>query len=161
MSVYITSNTGQFKDQHRAALVKTMEDIGSAIEAELQERLNEAWPPASLPGESPHRRTGLLRAGAGHQTDESEAGVTETIYSSRGGGDPNVPTYLEFGVQGRANYAVRLGRRADIDRGSRSGGMAARPFMQPVRDAWNEVLFYELRDGIRANVGINDWVYSL
>lgn len=149
-SVEVISFTESVIAHHRQATVKTMEDIGSLIEVDIKERICEPWPPASLPYNYPHRRTGLLRAGIGHDTSEEPDAVVETIYSSRAGGDPMVPVYLEGGTDGPRIFEVRLGVRRSIDRGR--GGMAPRPYMTPAMNDWAPRLSGEIAAGIVGNL---------
>lgn len=98
----------------KEALIGALEEIGGRIEDSLAERLSDAYPPSSTPGDSPHRRTGALRAGVAHLAGQNDHGAQVTIYVVRDGADPLVPVHLEFGTK----------------------FMAARPFMQPARDEW-------------------------
>lgn len=128
MSVEIQSNTESFKERHRQAVVKTLDDIGTNAESNLRDRLAVLYPPSSVRGESPHKRTGLLQAGVAHQTEEEDGVITMTVTSNRAGGNPKVPIYLE--------------------------GKMDRPYMQPEKDAWEEVIPDELRDGIQGNLSV-------
>lgn len=98
----------------RQVTIITVTEIGGIVADELIERLNNAYPPASAPGESPHRRTGNLSAGIAHNIYEFSDGVTAIVTSDRASGSEDVPTYLEFGTE----------------------HMAPRPYMTPVRDDW-------------------------
>lgn len=154
--VSIDSHTEEFKAMHRAALVKTLEDLGGIIEADIKDSIDVAWPPASSPNNPPHRRLGLLQIGTGYQTDEGvlASGVRTTIYSSRPIGDPLVPVYLEFGTRGRRVFTHRGGQRVE-DKAERGLGMEPRPFMTPARDRWEGQLAGELIYGIRGNLGFS------
>src|SRR4051812_38249855 len=102
----------------KQALLETLQEVGGRIEDSTAEQLSDSYPPASEPGEEPHRRTGALRAGISHSADYTDHGAQVTIFVVRDGADPLVPVHLEFGTK----------------------FMAARPFMQPARDEWAGVL---------------------
>lgn len=153
MMSIVESNTDRFKVSHREALVKTLEDLGGEIAADIRTEIGEDYPPSSTPGNPPHRRTGLLQTGVANQTEQYETGVREIIYSNRAGGDPLVPLYLENGTQGPRKFAVRLGRRVEVEPKSRSSGMAARPFFTPAKEKWEPVLQEEIPVGLKGNLG--------
>jgi hypothetical protein len=75
----------------------------------LRDLVGTQFPPSSVPGEFPHRRTGGLQDGLNETTEIDEGGVQSTFSSSRVEGNPLVPVYLELGTS----------------------RMAARPFMTP------------------------------
>lgn len=56
------------------------------------------YPPASSPGQSPAKRTGALQDGVHHEVSTDDDGVRFAQGFDRAKGDPNVPTYLEFGT---------------------------------------------------------------
>jgi hypothetical protein len=97
-------------------LPPAMEALGIRAAAEVANSIDEPYPPASSPGNPPHRRTGNLRAGVEHTEDSS--GTETTISSARAQGDPRVPVYLEFGTH----------------------KMAARPYMRPVMNNGAELV---------------------
>lgn len=114
MTIQVESHTETVRRKLKAAILNTVEEIGGRAEDSLAVRLNEAFPPSSSPGESPHRRTGNLRAGAAHHAEATYSGAMVTVFITRAGDDPLIPVYLEFGT----------------DR------LAERPFMRPERDFW-------------------------
>lgn len=89
-----------------------MESIGIRATGEITQELDTMYPPASKPGESPHKRTGSLQAGVSHVESNDGDEYATTITSRRAEGNPMVPTFLEFGTK----------------------KMAARPYMRPVRN---------------------------
>lgn len=71
------------------------EEAGEITSA-LRDRLDIAYPPASRPGEYPHRRKGFLRAGISFFTSKAENAVTTYIISERPQENPSVPWFLEW-----------------------------------------------------------------
>jgi hypothetical protein len=116
----------------RQGMLAALDEVGGRIEDSIAQRISNAYPPASAPGESPHRRTGALRAGVGHHVEQTEGGARLVIFVERQGADPAVPAYLEGGTS----------------------RMAARPFMAPARDEWLPVLPEQLRTLYQQNVGV-------
>jgi hypothetical protein len=114
MTIQVESQTETVRRKLKTAIFNTVDEIGGRAEDSLTTRLNEAYPPASSSGESPHRRTGNLRAGAAHLSEQTDTGAMVTVFITRAGDDPLIPVYLEFGT----------------DR------MDERPFMRPERDYW-------------------------
>lgn len=94
LETWITETKGKI----RSAEIATMSEIGGLITDELIQRLNIPWPPASVEDEDPHRRTGQLSAGTKWSTDEFDFGVVTNVVSSREGGDPKIPEYLNSGT---------------------------------------------------------------
>lgn len=115
----------------REAIVAASREMGRLIVQSTRERISIAYPPASVPGESPHRRTGELMNGVGFEVEAAFFGVETTISSSRGVDDPRVPQFLEFGTK-------------------KIGG--PRPYMQPEFDKWEQQLPDVLPDLIRSNL---------
>jgi len=79
-----------------------------AVESEAKRLLNDSWPPASTPGQPPHKRTARLQTSISWRLGEDEEGLYADI-----GTAVEYGVYLEFGT----------------DR------MAARPFMRPALQA--------------------------
>jgi hypothetical protein len=115
----------------KQALLEALQEIGGRIEDSIAAKISDAYPPASVPGEQPHRRTGALRAGLSHSADYTDHGAQVTIYVVRDGADPLIPVHLEFGTK----------------------FMAARPFMQPARDEWAGLLSSILPQVYREKLG--------
>lgn len=61
MSVTVRWNGGPLRRQVRKLLADGLEDCGRITKFHLKKVLNVPYPPASSPGEPPHRRTGTLR----------------------------------------------------------------------------------------------------
>jgi hypothetical protein len=101
---------------HRAAL-SAVTEVGGRIQDSLHERLNVAYPPASAPGESPHRRTGNLAAGVTLNVTEDDQGVLAEVHYTRANGDPSIPAWLEGGTS----------------------KMRARPAVVPEYEKWQEL----------------------
>jgi hypothetical protein len=86
----------------RGPLLAALEALGDKAVSEIQASLSEPWPPASRPGEAPHRRTGTLQANVEHVTLVSgETGLPElTVMSDRPavgeGDDSNAAVVLEM-----------------------------------------------------------------
>lgn len=79
-------------------LPRAMEALGIQSAASISVSLDTAYPPASLPGEAPHKRTGNLRAGVDYRTFSDGNDFYCVVSSSRAQGDPDVPVFLEFGT---------------------------------------------------------------
>lgn len=90
-----------------------MDDKADQVVTAIKEEIGTPYPPASTPGNPPHRRTGNLQEGVEQITTESRDGVETQIGSSRQEGDPRVPMWLEFGTD--------------------KGQMAPRPYMSPAQ----------------------------
>ena len=96
--------------------VAGVKDVGTMTVQQLRQDLATNYPPASSPGEPPHRRTGNLQNGV--EASYSESGLKVEISSLRAGGDELIPLWLEFGTS----------------------KMAARPYMRPSKmDAPNTI----------------------
>jgi hypothetical protein len=80
-------------------LPQAMEALGIRCAGMVTQELDTPYPPASVPGESPHRRTGNLQSGVEHTESESDATATTTIRVTRAKASPsdgdNVPIILE------------------------------------------------------------------
>ena len=86
----------------RQPLLAALEALGEREVAEIKLSLDVPWPPASIKGESPHRRTGTLQANVEHVTllsDETGLPALE-IMSDRppqgDGDDANAAVILEL-----------------------------------------------------------------
>ena len=111
--------------QQRVTNVLTEE--GEQSVSELQSALETPYPPASSPGEYPHRRTGNLQSGIESQVHTDQYDVELTVASSRINGNPHVPSFLEFGTS----------------------RMAPRPYMRPARIRTQARLLNELADALK------------
>jgi hypothetical protein len=126
----IQSNMDAVKARSRQALLAAMESVGVEIEATAKARIAINYPPASSPGEPPHRRTGELQAGVFHYTEETVSGVRTTISYGRAGGPPQVPEWLQYGT----------------------ARMRARPFASVDRDEWAARLGALLTEQMRGQI---------
>lgn len=90
----------------RQAIGDIMEKVAAHIVRKIKADLNTPYPPASVPGEAPHRRTGNLRASVDYwinrKTLEVDIGVNV---------DAPYWQYLEFGT---VNMAPRPFLRTNI-----------------------------------------------
>lgn len=102
---------------HSAAL-NAMTEIGGLAVDSLVERLNTPFPPASIEGEDPHRRSGLLSAGVSFTVEDLEDQITTYIISDREGSG-NIPLWLDEGT---------------------SRGLAPRRYFQRTREEWEQKL---------------------
>lgn len=80
------------------SLARAFEKAGAREESNIQEMIGTPYPPASSPGTPPHRRTGNLQDGVGHDVRLRGRSVVLTMFSNRAAGDPRVPIYLEYGT---------------------------------------------------------------
>jgi hypothetical protein len=105
-------------EEHIDAVISgVLDEAGEAMLAELQNTLAEPWPPASVPGEPPHRRNGWLQENCTYSVEQSGPITLLTVIS-------NVPysAYLEYGTS----------------------RMEARPFMGPLQEEWSPVIYQRL-----------------
>lgn len=88
-----------FFSRLRDAVAQTLNEQGEKLTDQLRQDLATPFPPASSPGEEPHRRSGELAAGIGHHIEAAPGGVRLVVHSARppGADDANVPAALEFG----------------------------------------------------------------
>lgn len=96
-----------------AIILGVMEDVAGEIVDDVQQALSTAYPPASSPGEFPHRRSGLLVNSVTSAVEQFGSVTILTVIS-------NAPysAHLEYGTE----------------------RMDARPFMGPTRDEWAPVI---------------------
>lgn len=85
----------QFAEQVRQAALSALRDVGETVRQSMQERLSTAYPPASVPGEDPHSRTGALLAGVMFEIIEQGDLVILQVSSQRNGSD-RVPGILRW-----------------------------------------------------------------
>lgn len=105
-------NVSAFMERVRSITAASFDATRQEADDALKESISEAYPPASSPGNPPHRRTGALVEGVQSIVIEDADGVEMQQGSSRDGGDPNVPQYLEEGTS----------------------KMEPRPFVKPIAD---------------------------
>jgi|GEM_PF-2750215 len=96
----------------RGRLRLAAQAIGIRCAGYASNLVNTPYPPASKPGEPPHKRTGNLQAGITNEQSESVESIDTKIVARRAEGNPKVPGWLEFGTK----------------------KMAARPFMRPAKN---------------------------
>ena len=76
-----------------------LEHEGKISVAQIQNSISENYPPASTPGNPPARRTGNLWRGVSASPVERHGDSLDMVISStRVGGNPNVPSFLEAGT---------------------------------------------------------------
>jgi hypothetical protein len=86
----------------RQPLLAALEALGDRVVDEIKADLDTPWPPSSVSGEAPHRRTGTLQANVEHVTlvDDATMLPSLTVMSDRPpqgpGDDPNAATVLEL-----------------------------------------------------------------
>lgn len=90
------SQLEQIFDTIEAQIGRTVEDYAPQVVAAIQNDLSTDYPPSSVPGESPHRRTGNLWRGVSARVVRTRDAVEMIIRSERVGGNPDVPFYLNF-----------------------------------------------------------------
>jgi hypothetical protein len=76
MPVRVEMNDAAFRGRLVAAVRAAAERTGEHLVAEIQDRIDTPYPPASLPGEPPHRRTGNLHGSIRAVSDEGGGGVS-------------------------------------------------------------------------------------
>lgn len=108
------------EQQIEAIALGVMNEAGPDIVTDLQQRLGTAYPPASIKGESPHKRSGDLQGSVNYLVEVAGAIITLTIAA----GGPEAP------------YAVFLEPPAALDR----------PFMAPTLSEWAPILVQRLQD---------------
>lgn len=94
----VTSRLTEFISAVRATAAASFEQTAKECVADLKDNLSTPYPPASQPGEDPHKRTGNLQDGVQSVTTEDDEAVETQIGSSRAEGNPDVPVILEFGL---------------------------------------------------------------
>jgi HK97 gp10 family phage protein len=82
----------------RAAIAETMEKIAAHIVRKIKADLNTPYPPASVAGEAPHRRTGNLRASVDYWINRKTLEVNIGVNI-----DAPYWEYLEFGTVNMAS----------------------------------------------------------
>ncbi len=77
----------------RRAIGDIMENVAASIVRKIKADLNTPYPPASVPGEAPHKRTGNLRASVDYWINRRSLEVEIGV-------NVNAPywEYLEFGT---------------------------------------------------------------
>jgi hypothetical protein len=113
-----------------AAVAEGMELAGKVLATSTQRKVSTPYPPASRPGQPPHRRSGGLAGAVGHRVTRSGRNVTL---------DVGVPDSSSVGRQARA-----------LQKGT--GRMAARPFLPEEDQATTTVVGY-VEGAVRASIG--------
>ena len=83
------------REQVLQRLEPAMVAVGDDIFHALQLSLSTPYPPASVPGESPHLRTGELRLGISVETERRGEDTVVTTVKSERPSTPGVPETLE------------------------------------------------------------------
>lgn len=104
-----------------------LEQVGNGMLDDLRQTLADDYPPASSPGESPHRRTGYLQESVSWGVDRFGPIYTLTVASTA-----LYSVYLEFGTE----------------------RMAARPFMAPALQRWAPILVARLDSAFSGSSGV-------
>lgn len=92
------SRSRHFIEGLKARIYAVIDPALRAEEEQLRKDISTPWPPASAPGQPPHRRTGRLHTGIMKFTGIHGNSVRGIMVSQRPGGDPAVPSYLEHGT---------------------------------------------------------------
>lgn len=109
----VEMNTTAIMRDLRGRVDKGVKAVAEASKTYMRYLLQEPYPPASAPGESPHLRTGHLQ---------------DSCYMTRlSGGAANTVTYR---VGNDAEYAVEL-EYGLFEGGGNFGGSSERPFIRP------------------------------
>lgn len=72
-------------DRLETALVRGFDDAGALAVAAERDLLKIKGPPASAPGDPPHRRSGDLQAGQSHHVTREHRGATLVVQGAPGG----------------------------------------------------------------------------
>lgn len=104
-------------------VIQTANEVAQEMEDDVKRRISEPYPPASDPGEPPHRRSGRLAEDAGSVVVVDEGSKTVTVNC---GTDVFYGEYLEEGT----------------DR------MEPRPVWRQLQEDWEP----KLRDRLRENI---------
>lgn len=115
----------------RQALVGALNDIGERAVEELRESISTPYPPASEPGERPHRRSGALAGGVTHSVQVESEGLELIIEVAREGGNPSIPAFLEHGTS----------------------RMRARPYALPSFERWKEEMNNQFPELVKSYYG--------
>lgn len=107
-------------DQIDAMAIDTLTEVGLEMEDDLRDSIDTAYPPASAPGQAPHRRSGALQRAVYSVVDEFvDSGPVLTIGYNR-----SVAPHSEYLTHGTKN-------------------MAPRPSIAPLVERWRGARFEE------------------
>lgn len=124
-----TRNADALRQAAMDALAKRMDDVGKMLVEAIKQALDEPYPPASDPGEYPHKRTGQLQASVSHEVSTLEDG-SPVLYVGVSFDDARYAGYLELGTS----------------------QMAPRPFLQLTLDSSMDTIRQMLGDSIQADI---------
>jgi len=95
----MNQQTRDFIEWLRSRNQSALDQLGQFLKARTQDDLSVLFPPASSPGEQPHKRTGNLQNGVDYTLTVFNETATECkVISQRANGNPLVPIFLEFGT---------------------------------------------------------------
>lgn len=88
----------RFQSHLEDVFYHAVDEYAGRVADELVEKLGIDYPPASQPGEFPHKRTGKLQGGIVYVTESDGHSFNSVISSTRPGGAPGVPGRLNYGL---------------------------------------------------------------
>lgn len=112
------------EEQIDAIVLHALDQLGDEIARGIQEEIQVAYPPASVAGEPPHRRTGNLA-----NLISYTVGQFGSVYVLNVLSEASYSKYLEDGT----------------DR------MGARPFMVPALEKWTPIVISRLQDAFHSS----------
>lgn len=93
----------QLEAEIRARLLDGLREVGVEMEDDLRALINTSYPPASAPGQPPHRRSGALQAAVYSVVEEFvDAGPTVTIAYNN-----SIAPHAKFLASGTSKMAPR------------------------------------------------------
>lgn len=104
-----------------AVVLGVMNQVANDMEDDIKETVSIAFPPPSDPATEPHLRTGYLRSGIMSAVTQGGNVTTVEVVS-----EVDYSSYLEFGTS----------------------RMAARPFMGPALERWEQLVPERLNDAL-------------
>lgn len=140
-SITIRWKGDAFKRGIKGDLVHRLEKAGRIVRDKAKDLIAERYPPASVPGEPPHKRTGDLRRSVRFAVDNGKLVVIIGSWieaRTRHHEDNHYPLWLELGTR----------------------KMRARPWLRPaLQESFSEIqsLFSEKLDGAAAELKRAPW----
>lgn len=116
------------------AVLASHRQLQRDVVADIRHELATPYPPASAPGDDPHKRTGDLQRGITGETVSADDVITTQVTSSRVSGNPLVPFFLNFGTK----------------------KMRARPYMFLVASRWAKAAPLRIAISTRANLSASN-----
>lgn len=102
MDIHVNiSDLSRFAKELEQATLRGIEEAAAELADIAQDRLNTGYPPSSVPGESPHRRSGDGRRSVFSQaltgdTPEARTGTSSERLEEQGRGDFNYMAHWEL-----------------------------------------------------------------